>query len=59
MAKVKLSFEEWLKEVDEILWSKVGLSKDDLPDCSYRDWYDEGMSPVRAAGKAVRNATES
>lgn len=58
-SREKLTFEDWLKEVDEILWSRFGLpSHDDLPDCCYRDWYDSGVSPLRAAARAVRNATE-
>ena len=52
----KKSWGEWIKTVDAIIVRRVGLSHDDLPDCPYRAWYDEGVSPSRAASMAVRNA---
>ncbi len=50
----KTTFEEWLKQVDISLASRCGLSMADLPDCCYRDWYEDGVSPSRAAGRAMR-----
>lgn len=54
----RLTFQEWLKAVDAVLASRIGMSHDDLPDCCYRDWYDDGISPGRAAGRAMRAAAE-
>lgn len=52
------TFPEWMKAVDEIIERRLGLSSADLPDCCYRDWYDEGVSPLTAAVRAIRNAKE-
>lgn len=54
--KHPMDFESWLKMVDDACWAYAGLSKDDLPDVCYRDWYDAGTSPQAAARKAIRNA---
>lgn len=54
--KTKLTFEQWLREVDRAVVAKVGLSYQDLPDCCYRDWYDQGVSPKGAASRAIRSA---
>ena len=51
-----MSFEQWLVQVDNAVWSRVGLGRDDLPDCPYRDWYEEEVSPLRAAIRAIRMA---
>lgn len=53
-----MTFEQWLEKVNAIIESKVGLSYQDLPDCSYHDWYDEGVSPSVAAKRAIRLAKE-
>jgi hypothetical protein len=55
---IKMTFDEWLKAVDTIITAKLGLSRDDLPDCCYRDWYDDGVTPKTAAFRAIRNASE-
>ncbi len=44
----RLTFKQWLKAIDEILWDELGLTKDDLPDAPLRDWYDEYQSPIAA-----------
>ena len=49
------SFEEWMTEVDRLVWFR-GLSVYDLPDCCYRDWYDDRVRPIRAANRALKNA---
>ena len=54
----KLTFAEWMKEVDAEVWRKVGLSYEDLPDINYRDLYDDGVSPKTAARKAIRGSDE-
>jgi len=51
-----MSWEQWIKEVDQIVWRMTGVSLFDLPDCCYADWYDAGMTPKAAARKAVRQA---
>ena len=49
-------FWDWKKRVDAIIGRKRGLSADDLPDCCYADWYEEDVSPARAAARAIRMA---
>lgn len=52
----KLTFDAWMKLVDSLVQRKTGLSVYDLPDCAYRDWYDDGKTPASAAAKAVKLA---
>jgi len=52
------TFEQWMKRVDQVLINYCGVGTDDLPDCTYRDWYDERLRPIRAANKALRNARD-
>ena len=51
------SFDQWMSTVDRILVRYRGLSAYDLPDCTYRDWYDARVRPVRAANRALRRAS--
>jgi hypothetical protein len=51
------TFDEWMLRVDRILARHLlGCTSADLPDCNYRDWYDNRVRPIRAANKALRNA---
>lgn len=59
LAEAKGSFKDWLKKVDRYVERKAGMSLDDLPDVPARDWYDDGVSPQRAAAKAIKMANES
>lgn len=54
----KQTFEEWLRAVDAAISAKCGLTHDDLPDCCYRDWYDDGVSAKSAAARAIKAARE-
>lgn len=54
----KMSFEEWMRWVDRYCTSTYGLSIHDLPDCCFRDWYDEGTTYVNAAKRAIKNSKE-
>ena len=38
-----MEFETWMNEVDSLLESYLGLVSDDLPDQTYRDWFDVGL----------------
>jgi hypothetical protein len=55
----RLSFAQWRGAVNAYVVRRVGLDCDDLPDWRYRDAYDDGMSPSRAASQVVKNAKES
>ena len=57
---MKKSFEQWIKEVDQIIGAKYfGLGHRDLPDVNYLDWYEDGISAKSAAAKAVKYAKEN
>jgi hypothetical protein len=48
---------DWRAAVDVEVDRLVGLSSHDLPDCPYRDWFeDDDMTPQEAARRAVREA---
>ena len=51
----KMSFDEWMREVDRAVENRVGLSCYDLPDWNYRDAFEDGMSPGKAARKVIKS----
>ena len=40
-----MTYQEWLKEINELLEELTGLSLDDIPDVSYMMYYEDGCSP--------------
>ena len=48
------SYDEWMRQVDRLLSSTIGLTHRDLDDCPYRDWYDDHVSAPIAAARAKR-----
>ena len=52
------TYAQWMAEVNAAIEKKYGLSSDDLPDCTYRDWYEEGATAKQAAGRAIRLARD-
>lgn len=55
---MRRNFEDWMAEVDAVVSNRCGLSADDLPDCCYRDWFEDGVSPRAAASMAISEAGE-
>lgn len=53
---MKRTFEQWLKEVNDLLIKTIGIGIDDLPDCSYYDWYESGKAPKSAAKSVLKNS---
>jgi hypothetical protein len=49
-------FDTWMEAVDDAVQANCGASVRDLPDCCYRDWFDDGLSPREAARLALENA---
>jgi hypothetical protein len=47
------TYKEWMRAVDAILTSKVGLSSSDLADFNSRDLYDDGCSPEIGAEECL------
>jgi hypothetical protein len=50
------TFDEWMAQVDSRVWGTVGLSVHDLEDCSFRDWFDDGVSVATAAKRVLRQS---
>ena len=52
-------FDVWMRKVNSAVEAATGgLSVSDLPDCCFRDWFDDGVSPSAAAKRALKNANE-
>ena len=51
-----LNFDVWMKRVEEILEKTLGLGSADLPEWGWMLAWDAGMSPARAAAKAIEHA---
>jgi hypothetical protein len=49
-----LSFRAWLRVCDSLIYDAIGVSLHDLIDCTWRDWYDDGLSPSEAT-EDIRN----
>jgi hypothetical protein len=47
------TFAEWMLAVDHTLDAICGMCSMDLPDWGYRDSYDSGDSPAKAAKAAL------
>jgi len=58
MKRPKQTFRVWLETVNTEVEARIGLSVDDLPDCTFRTWYDRGVNPISAATKAIRHALD-
>lgn len=43
-----ISFEKWMRTVDQILVKKCGLPSDDLPDMLWAQWWEDGLTPRNA-----------
>ena len=48
-----LTFDEWMKEVDQVLEAEVGLTSDCLADFHYWDYWSDGVSPEHTAGECL------
>lgn len=57
--KKDLTFEEWMRQVDNWLIRKIGLTSECLPDYCYRDCWLAGDSPAEAADAAFEYMQES
>lgn len=54
-----MSFTEWMKRVDKVIAvSFGGLTHRDISDFTYRDLFEDGVTPREAAMAAIDNETE-
>ena len=51
---MKLTYEQWKRQVDNVLLVLVGLESECLPDVDYSAWYRQGVSPTAAAKRAIK-----
>lgn len=56
--EANMTFDEWMKDVNFWTLHIAGLDVNDLPDCCFRDWYDDGVKPQTAARRAINNASK-
>ncbi len=56
--KGEAGFIQWMRQVDKHVGQAIWMSANDLPDQPYRDWYDDNVSPQRAAKMAIKNAAD-
>ena len=52
------TFEVWKASANAECRKLCGMDLDDLPDCPYRDWWDNGVSSIVAAKRAIKRAKE-
>ena len=50
-----INFTRWLANVDQHLLRMVGLTHRDIADQTWRDWFEDDVSPVHAAREALFN----
>lgn len=50
-----MTFEEWTKQRDRLCIAIFGLSADDLPDCTWYDYYESQLSPAEAIECAIED----
>lgn len=51
-----MDFNTWMDAVDREIISVCGLGVNDLPDQSFRDWFDDGLTPREAAEYTLENS---
>jgi len=48
-----MDYKNWMRCVDALCRTKIGLSIHDLPDMPFRDWFDDGYTPKDAVREAL------
>ena len=48
-----MTFDEFMTACDAICTAKIGFGVDDMPDLTWRDFFDDGMSPQDAIDCAM------
>ena len=47
--KRQRKFDGWMRNVNKAIESICGLTADDLADCPFADWFEDGIEPNEAA----------
>ena len=50
----RLTFDEWKKKVDDVIFKLYGLTSDGLPDFDYLQCYKNKVTPETTARRAIR-----
>lgn len=50
-----MTFQEWMRQIDAILWSRFQVTSADLADTTYRDMFEDELTPQEAAEEALAN----
>mgnify|MGYP003135807178 FL=1 len=50
-----ISFQEFERECNKVLTVRAGLGIDDLSDATWRDYFDDGLSPTNAVDCAMKD----
>lgn len=53
-----MTYQKWMKWVDQWVYRYIGCSVHDLPDFPSRDLYEQGYTPDDAAKTAVDEAAD-
>jgi hypothetical protein len=56
MKRKLLDWETWMDEVNRYLEERHDVHSLDIDDWRYRDDFDDGLSPMQSARRALRNA---
>jgi hypothetical protein len=51
----KMTFDQWMRDVDQAVSRLAYLSVYDLTDQPFADWFEAGVRPLTAAKRAIRN----
>lgn len=50
-----MTFHEWMRQIDVILFSRFEVTSADLADACYRDMFEDELTPQEAAEEALAN----
>jgi hypothetical protein len=48
-------YKTWLKQCNQIVCGKLGLGLMDMPDATWRDYHDDGLTPAEAVDSAYED----
>jgi len=48
-----MTFNQWMLQLDRAVSAKIGASVHDLPDMTFRDWFDDGLTIEEAVEEVL------
>lgn len=50
-----IKFQVWMLSVNKLIAQQLGgFTSEDIPDCPYSEWFEDEITPQRAAFKAIK-----